>query len=221
MSKRKEKEPTCTYHSDLYLPKPLKKKEDRDSAFTKFLSLLEEDKESFAVDIRSNKRRRQIILDSENFMFTFSFGRRPLVKISVNDPDKNKATVNEIGNKIVSYFNTIFGEVAVGTEVLSRKVVLYDKKIINLAEKLLGTGKIAKIGEFVKQTLRPFSISFEYRVGEKDFLFTCSSFKKAGAYLLISSTVYKDKMPFNLLEKEITELDYPVEVIKKLAEMEL
>lgn len=217
----KQKEPMVTFYCALDFQKPLTKKEDRDFAFRKFLSLVEEDKESFAVSIRTNKRRRRIILDSEEFMFTFSFRKKPSVRIVVSNPNKNLAVVNKIGSRIVSYLNTILGEVAVKPEVYSRKIILHPRQMVNLGEKLIGTGKIAKISEFVKQTLEPFSISFEYKIDDKYFLLSHSSSEKTAFQLFASRTVYKEKIPFNLLEKEITELSNPEELLKKLVEMEL
>lgn len=223
MSKQKKEETTSAYQCIVYYTKQLKTKRDRDLAFRKFLSLLEEEKESLvACDIRVNKQRRRIILDSEDSLFTFSFGKRPSTNIGVNDPEKNKASANQIGNKVVTYLNSILGDVAIGSKVASSKTLFHPMKQKNLAEKLLGVGRIAKINELVKQAVRPFSISFEYKLGEKNFIFTsfCPSEEGYGE-LIISGITYKDSLPFDLLDKEITELSNTEGIFKKLYEIEM
>lgn len=221
MAKRKKKEKTASYSCTILFQKTLEKKKERESAFSKFLSLLEENKKSFPVEVSSNKQKRRIVLEGKNYILTFSCGKHPSMKIIVNAPERNKIVANEATSRIVNYMNTILGEVATGARVMSMKTIVYHKKTVNLAEKIIGMEKIVKINELLKQTWKPLSIGFEYKVGKKDFMFSTFFGEDGGLQVLMSNIVYKDKIPFNLLEKEIAEFADTEEAAKKLVEMEL
>ncbi|HEY4675398.1 MAG TPA: hypothetical protein VIH48_05025 [Candidatus Bathyarchaeia archaeon] len=218
MSEQKETQ-TTVYECNIRFPSALKT-EERDSIFTKFNSFIQENREAFTAKIKLRKRIKQILFDSDNFMLIITLAKRMSFRAVINDPDKNKADINEIGNKIVSYMNTILSEKAVGAVVTS-SITVRSTKTYDLAKKIVGENKIAKIGDLLRQTIQPISVAFEYKVGEKDFY--VSSLTSGGQTLEIcgSHTVYKDKLPFNLIEREISELDHPIQIVKKLIEMEL
>ena len=214
----KQKEETV-YTCDLLFPKILTRKE-RDSAFSKFLSFVEENKEVLSVRTSSRKRRKQIILDSESFFLAISFGKKLSISVLVNDPNKNKADANEIVNKISSYINTILSEKVEGA--IARSLLrVRSGKAVNLAKKLIGESKVAKISDFLQETIQPISIAFEYAIEEKKFYLSYSTHKKSTSWLMGSHTVYKNRLPFNLIEKDIDELDHSTQMMKKLVKMEL
>lgn len=203
----------------IFFPKAPKKAEDKEALYSKFLSLVEENKE-LPVKVKSNKRKKRIILDSDEFMFAIYFGKTLSIRTLVNDPDKHIDTINGVGNKIINYMNIILGEGARNSTVNSAKTTYYSKRIPNLSKKIIGETRIAKINEKVEQVLNPYAISFEYKLKEKEFSFGSFS-GKASVEALLSSTPYKDRIPFNFLRKEYDELIKPEELMKKLAEMEL
>lgn len=205
---------------EIRFPKAPKKAKDREVLFNKFLSLIEESKESLPVRVKSNKRRRQIILDSDEFMFTISFRKILSTKILVNHPEENIDTVNEVGNKVINYMNTILGDKATNSSVFFSKRIFRPEKIINLCKKLIGEPRLAKINEEVKQPLNPIGVYFEYELKGKELGFMTFSNERSAEAIFCKST-YKDKIPFNLLRKEYNELASPTEIIKKLLEMEL
>ena len=222
MAKEKQKEETFL-ELEISFPKAPKKAKDKTTLFDKLLSLVEESKESLPVEVKSYKKRRHLILDSEEFRFDIFFGKRGSIvrtRALVHTPEKNLDIANEVGNKVISYMNTILGEGATGSRVMSEKTILYPKKTINLSRKIIGEGKIAKINEKVKRTLSPVGVFFEYKVNERDFSFATFSNKKA-VEALLSSITYKDKMPFDLLRTEHNKLSEPAGVVKKLIEEEL
>jgi len=214
-----EQKEKVVYTCDVDFTKTLTKKE-RGSAFSKFLSFVEENKESLPAKTSSRKRRKQIILDSENFFLTISFGKKLAISAMINDPNKNKADVNEIGNKISSYINAILGEKAKGATVTSL-LTFRSGKAANLAKKLVGESKVAKISDFLQEMIQPISIAFEYAMGEKAFFLSHSTYNETTTRLIGSHIVYKNRLPFNLIEKEIDELDHSTRIMKKLIEMEL
>jgi len=195
------------------------KRQEIDTMFTKLVSFIEENKQTMPAKTRFLKRRKQLIIDSTDFVLTLSFVKKIVFRIVINDPYRNKTRVNEIVNKIVSYINTFLGEKVMDARVFS-SITFRSSKTDNLAKKLIGESKVAKICEFLQQTIEPIAVSFEYRIGEKDFY--CSTITSEGrsTQLLGSHTVYKNKPPFNLVEKEIDELESPIGIIKRLMEME-
>lgn len=203
-------------------PKASKKAKDKEILFHKLLSILEENKESLPVEVKSKKRARSIVLDSEDFMFTISFGKRgstTRIRVLMNNPEKNMELANEVGNKVFNYMNAILGGGALEPSVSSHKTIAYPKKIANLATKIIGEGRLAEISEEVKQTLSAGGVYFEYKVGEREFSFATVSNERY-ADVLFSSITYKTKVPFDLLQTEYDELTNPMEIMKKLREME-
>lgn len=222
MAKKKEKEETLLV-LEISFPKAPKKAKDKTVLFDKFLSLVKEIKESLPVEVKSYKRTRHVVLDSEEFRFDVVFGKRgSIVRTNavVHTPEKNLDTANEVGNKVINYLNIILGEGATGSLVRCNKTTLYPQKTVNLGRKIIGEGKIAKINEKVKQTLSPAGIAFEYKANDREFTFATFA-NERGADLFLSRITYKGEMPFDLLRKEHNELGEPARVVKKLIEEEL
>jgi hypothetical protein len=215
-----KKEERTLAEFEINFPKAPKKVKEREVLFNKFFSLIEDGRESLPVKVKSHKRGRQIILDSDEFMFSISFGKTVSTKILVNAPEKNIDVVNEVGNKVINYMNTILGEKATNSHVILSKTILRPQKAVNLCKKLIGEPTLAKINETVKQTLNPVGIFFEYEFKEKYIAFSTLSNEKS-AEGFFSRSVYKDKIPFDLLRKEYDMLVSPAEIVKKLIEMEL
>ena len=195
-------------------------KKDSDQKYAKFAGLIEENKDVFPSKVIVNNAKKRVLLDAKDFAFEITFRKPILVNIMVNNPYENKAIANEVSSKVINYLNTVLNEGANGARVVCSLMTNTSSKKVNLAAKLLGEGRIARINEIVGQSLKPLSIGFEYKLGEKDFMFSLF-ISGSNLQILASSTVYKDKMPFNLLEKEIGELDNPASTIKRLSESEV
>jgi len=196
------------------------KEEDTDQKYAKFAALIEENKNVFPSKVIVSSAKKRVLLDAKDFAFEITFGKRIAVSVMVNNPYENKVVANEVSSKVINYLNTVLNEGANGARVFCSLVTTISGKKINLAAKLLGEGRIARVNEIVGQSLKPLSIGLEYRIGEKDFMLSLFT-SELTIQMLASSTVYKDKMPFNLLEKEIGELDNPVSIIKRLSESEV
>ena len=206
---------------EIRFSKALKRKKDRDSAYARFISLVEENLESFPFQTSFNKKRRQVVFNAENFLIIVIFSKLPTTTIMVNEPHENISVANEASNKIINYLNTVLGEIAndVGVRCMLDSVI-EEKKTVNLADKLIGERRIAKINELLKQTLKPLVIGFQFKEDERTNAIMSMS-NGTTAQGVFTTAVYKGKLPFNLLEKEIKALDNPAEIIKKLTEMEL
>lgn len=203
----------------IIFPKASMKAKEQKVLFNKFFSLIEESKKSLPVKVMSNKRKRNIILDSDEFMFIISFKKIELIKILMNQPEENISTVNEVGNKVINYINILLGDIASNSIVYFRKTTWGLPKKINLCKKLIGEPRLAKINEEVNQTLSPIGIYFEYKLKGKEFGLASYVNEKSLEEIRVKST-YKYKIPFNLLQKEYDELASPTEILKKLHKME-
>jgi len=205
---------------EIRFPKSPKKAKDQAVLFNKFLSLIEESEESLPIKVKPKKRRRQAVLDSDEFMFAVSFRKPLLIKILVNDPEKNIAIVNEVGNKVLNYMNTILGEEATNAKIILSKTIVYPQKTINLCKKMIGDQRLAKITEEVKQPMNVMGIVLGYELNGKKLRFANIANDRNIEVLRCIST-YKGKIPFNVLRKQYDELANLEEIVKKLTEMEL
>jgi len=205
---------------EISFPGALEKVENMKALFNSFRSLVNESEEPLLGKIVTDKRGKQMILESDEFMFIISFRQTPMLSIVILNPDKNIKTVNEVGNQVINFMNTILGEGATGSKVISVKTISHPERMSNFCRKIISDVKIAKINKIVKQTLNPIGIFFEYKSGEKEFKFLTFSNKRTRS-LLFSQTTYKDKIPFDLIVKEYEELEKPTEIINKLIEAEL
>lgn len=221
MAKKKEKV-SSLLKIGISFPKAPKKAKDKKIPFTKLLSLIEKSKESLPVKVRSERRRRYVALDSDEFMFAISFGKSGAtirVRVMVHDPEKNIDIANEVGNKIINFMNTILGEGATEPIVISDKTTLFPEEIPNVCKKIVGEKRIAEINEEVKQILTPIGIFVEYKTDDREFVLASISIEE-GAEALLSRITYKGKVPFDLLRKEYDELANPAEILKKLSDVE-
>lgn len=210
------------FNCDIHLQRTSKDRKERESAFTKILSLIKTDSELSEMKIKSKKRSLGITLDSKNITVHLEFGRRVSTGIMVDNPTENMTRANRIVDKVINYINTIFTEASGGARVFSLSfTVSTTKEPINLAKRIIGDKRIAEINEYLKQTIDPSSLTFGYKKDEKRYDVTYSFSKERILKVLSSSMVYKERLPFNLLEKEISDFAAPIELIRRLTEMEL
>lgn len=171
--------------------------------------------------ITFTRKNRRIVFDSENYAFIVLFGMHVDIRVILNNPYENRGAANEMGSKIINYLNTILDEKAVQVSVFGALARSIEKETGNLPEKLLGEGRIAKINEVVGQTLEPATIGFEYKIGERTYMFSIFFGENMSSELLGTIAVYKDKLPFDLIEKELEELNNPDKIMKELKRKEL
>jgi hypothetical protein len=199
---------------------PEAKEKDIGVKYAKFATLIEENRNVFPSKVIVKKAKKRVLLDAKDFAFEISFGKRILINIMVRNPYENKAIANEVSNKVINYLNTVLNEEANGARINCALTTISSEKKVNIAAKLLGEGRIARINELAGQSLKPLSIGFEYKFGEKDFMLSLFT-SESSLQLLGSHMVYKDRIPFNFLEKEIDELDNPASIIQRLTESEV
>jgi hypothetical protein len=199
---------------------PEAKKGSLGKKYSKFVSLMQVFKDAPPIKLITNDKKKQVTLDAKNFLLTVTFGKRVKANAFVNKPYKNKKDANAVCSKIVNYLNTVLGDESVGAHVSCMLMHRAMKLTNNIAAKCLGDERIARVSEVAGQSIKPLSIGFDYTVGEKDFLFLIFTTDETNL-TLASSTLYKDKLPFNLLEKEIDDLNSPEQIFKKLIESEV
>jgi len=201
-------------------PKAPRIQKDRKVSFDRIISSVNEIRKSLPVTIRIEKEEKHAILDSDDFMISMSYEKKMPTSILVNEPHKNIATVNKVTNAVIKCVNTILGDGVKSAGVYSAEWVELPRKTVNLSKKLIGETKVVKIHKETKK-LKPIGVTFEFRIKDKEFAFNTLSRGKRNSVLLLSRTVCKDRLPLNLLQKEYRELDYPLETVKRLSEIEV
>lgn len=209
-----------TFEVTISFPKAPKKAKDRESLFNKTLRLIEENKESIPAKLVSNKREKGIVLDSDEFTVVIQFGKELSAKAIMKNPDKNLKTVNNVGNNIINFLNVVLEELANSSEVSSLRMI-FPEKPMNLAKKIVGTTQLARMNQTTKQVLNPLAIMLDYKVGERDFTFSDFSTETIIMENLMSRITYKDRLPFDLLQREYAELNNPSTLVKTILEAEL
>lgn len=198
-----------------------KSKKELGLLFDKMRSLVESMKKSFNLPNRMIEyEKRRINFYSKNSGFSVFF-ERPITIIGViENPKKNIKVANKISNKIINFTSTVIGESAKYANVRASKKHFIPKKSINLAKKMLGEARIAKINEATKLTLSPLMIAFEYKLKDYENLIMQISNDKVG-YVVSSTVTYKDGIPFDFLSIINEKLDKSEKIIKKLTTVEL
>jgi hypothetical protein len=190
--------------------------------FAKMVELVEENKKIIEAKIEVQASDKIIVVDSDNFGILIDFSKNVSLRIFVNEPQDNKAMANEMFNKFLNYINSVLIEEANGAMVACTLITRWKSENPNLASKMLGEARIAKVNELAGESLRPVSIGFDFKSDNRDFLLmSILSLNGGGSSAVTCSTTYKDKIPFNVLDKELSELEKPLAILKKLKETEM
>ncbi len=197
-------------------PNVPQKAEDQKEIFDKIVLLLEKSQDSFPKGLILKKGKRKVLLDSDDYMFFIELKKQLPVRILVNKPDENIATVNKVGNSIINFLNTILEERAKGAKSISTKLLLSDKPI-NYASKIIGTSQLAKINEVVKETVQPIAITFTYEREKRRYFISSSYSKKKNQNSFALYTDYDGTLPFDLLQNEYKRLNDPSNLLIKIA----
>jgi|GEM_PF-563288 hypothetical protein len=213
-----EEEKKDSVEFTIVLPKTSDFDKSRQVVFNKLLSLIEEKKNYWNVRVRSNKKKRGLVLDSNEFELRLSFTKTFGLTVVVGEPDKNRhmSRANKIGKDVINFITTLLGEGAKGCVVRSSKTTIGGKKKIDFGERIIGASRLTKINEKVGLTLTVAGVMFEYELDGKKFWLTGME----EAEMLFSSNHYEGEIPFDLLQVEYGDLKKQAKLIGKLAEME-
>lgn len=222
MSKEKRMKEEVFFQAFIGFPNVSKKAKDREMLFNETYRLIDKNKESFPAKLVLKKVKRKIILDSDDYMFTIDFKRRLVTRIMVNNPDENMEVINKIGNSVINFLNTILGEQAKGSRVSITKIC-FSKKEVTLPSKIIGTAQLAKVNEIAKETLNPVAITFEYIKSNTNFMVSSisSTIMKLRQNVFSSQTIFEEKLPFDLLQKENEKLNEATQLFVRLVNAEL
>jgi len=198
-------------------PNAPKSEKELELLFNKMRSLVKS--VSFGRYIKIGFKKRRINFFAKNFGVSVSFEKRIIIAANVPNANnkKNLEAANKISNKVINYTTTIIGEPAKYAKVYGDRTHLIPKKITNLAEKILGEAKIAKINEITKIKLNPTIIGFDYKLKNQMHTILCLSNSK-GAYSVISRITYRDTIPFDLLyilNKRLIGLEKTIKLLDK------
>ena len=80
---------------------------------------------------------------------------------------------------------------------------------------------MARVNEITKEVLNPTAVMLAYEKSERDFLLSNYFSGEEGEIFLSSHTIYKERLPFNLLQTEYEQLTDPSRVFGTLLRSEL
>jgi hypothetical protein len=95
------------------------------------------------------------------------------------------------------------------------------EKPVNFARKIVGDVQMSRINEMTKEVLNPMAIMLGYKKGEREFSLSNYFSAEEGENFLSSNTIYKERLPFNLLQNEYDQLTDPNRVFSTLLQSEL
>ena len=199
-----------------------KKGVERGALFKKLRSLLKQERKSLPFEnIEFDGRARVAVLAAKEFYSVISFLKPFTMTLIVTNPLKSIEKTNELANTLVNYMNTVLGEYAKGAEVRTSEFSPWKKGKINLARKLIGERKIAKINESIKKTLDPFGLLFEFSSNGRKNIMVTALLEKRGSVLALSRYTYKNALPWDLLSSEHSNLLDCMRIIDKLSKVEV
>jgi len=200
-------------------PKTPKKKTKRKLYKEKLESWIKQEKNTMPFEkVKFSKTRIQLI--SDEFLFFADFGKPIQIILATRQPEKNLEKLNEIGNKIFSYLNTIMPQVVVEVEFES-EYTIEEKKKRNLAKKVIGDSRIARISEIMKFPWNPIGLLFTWKTNSRQNLVMCASADKRNMIFWSSSSSWKNNIPLDAILKEKEEFLKFKDVISKLMEENL
>ncbi len=208
------------FQASISFPKSPKVVGTIEPLFSKMLSLIKENEKTFPAKLIVKPKQRRIVLDADDFMLNVLFSKGISVRILVSNPSKNLQTVNSIGNTLINFFNTVLGELGTEAEVATGRTMSLEKPF-NFARKIVGDVQMSKINEMTKEVLNPSAIMLTYKKGEREFSISNFFSTDEGQNFLSSNTVYKERLPFNLLQIEYDHLADPNRVFSTLLQSEL
>lgn len=202
---------------DITFSKSPKKAVDRRALLKKMRSLIEKERESLPFeDITFEKNL--IAMVTKKFFFAISSGKPMSMKIALRKPKKNIEEGNDLGNRVVNYVNTIFGDFGKRAKGFSMEIFPL-KERVNLARKIIEERKIAKLNELTRKTMNPVGLMFEYSGDGRENLLISFQFERASGVGAFSRYTYKDSLPWDLLLSEHNVLVNSAKIIDKLAEV--
>ena len=86
---------------------------------------------------------------------------------------------------------------------------------------ILQARAMARINEIIKEVLNLMATMLAYKKGERDFSLSNYFSGEEGEIFLSSKTIYKERLPFNLLQTEYEQLTDPSRVFGTLLQSEL
>jgi len=200
-------------------PKTPKKKTERKLYKDKLESWIKQEKNTMPFK-KEEISKTHIRLVNDEFLFFADFGKPIQIILATKRPEKNWEKLNEIGNKIFSYLNTIMPQVV--TEVrFESEYTTEEKKEKNLAKKIIGDSRIARISEIIKFPWNPLGLIFTWKTNSRRNLALCASIDKGNMLFFGSSSNWKNNIPLDAILKEKEEFLKFKDIINKLMEENL
>lgn len=218
------KKTTSSEESALFVivfPKTKKTKvKERRTFYSKMKTVLEREKQALRIkDVSFDKE--SIAMEAEEFRGMIMFKKPIGIMLNVGkEIEKNKTRVNELGNKLTNYLNTIIGEYARDASV-STTLTISKKKGISLAKSFVEDATLAKINELVKKRLSPLGIVFEYASeNRRNFVLHMYS-ESAGVVMgIISKYDCKGMLSWDFILEEYKNMEEAKDIVRKLSQKE-
>jgi hypothetical protein len=218
----KERKQINVFQAFVSFPKTRGKIKENKCFLQEIVSLVEKNKDNLPAEIVIKKDNYRLILDSDDYIITIFFKKSLELRILMNKPEANIATVNKLANTILNYVNTVLKEKVVSSSIAITRIYSYEKTV-NLPSKIIGSAQLAKANEVAKENLKPVAIAFEYTKDNKSYLISSMSTKPDRLAENAISIQFKleEPIPFDLLQKQYENLKDTEQLLVKLMEGEL
>ena len=170
---------------------------------TKLERWLGEQKENLPFE-KSKFGPSELRLESETFLFFATFSKGVKVIAGAQNPEKTIDTLNEVGNKIFSYLNTIMPESYKKGDVISH-FTLVEEKELPIIKTIVNNSQIAQMSELMKAQVKPIAIVLSWKEGERSFVGFEAKGEKCTSFVVSAINKFTGDIPIDAVasQKEI------------------
>lgn len=153
---------------------------------------------------RQEYESNEIHLESDTFLFYANFGKVMRVITGVQNPETNLEKLNEVANKIFSYFNTIMPDKYKKSNFVTQ-FTLYEDEGKAITKTVVVDSQIARISELIKAQVKPIGFMFEWKDGERNLTAVEAYVTKNAVLTVTARNSLKGDIPMDCIlhEKEI------------------
>jgi len=208
-----ENEPVYPFRLEITFPNSPKTKKHIKDLLGRISTLLEKEKDSLPFEKTSLEKN--ILMFSAKDFFSFINFEKP-IDITIMLPNiENFEGSNVLGNKLLNYVNTVFGDFA-----KDAKVSIYESRTPDKGESIvkqyMPEEKILKLNELSEKTLKPVGLNFTHSVENRETRIMIIDFEKQAFIVFNSFKVYEGFLPWNLLTIEHNRILKSLEIVEKL-----
>jgi len=186
----------------------------------KIVPLIEKLTDTYKFELIVEEDDLEIDLEFDSFSINIDFElKKPYISIWVLNPTKQIIEENnDFCNKIVTIFNTILGSNAENNIINSIRMISYEQKFEEFFKYLCNEEKLLRINEMAKNILEPNIVGFIYKNNDKEYNISLYSNEKSLIFLG-SNFNNENIIPINILQKEYSDFDDPLNISNNIVKM--